>query len=1099
MTDKFHPLPIDGLLKMILQQYSKTGFIFGIPDELFFRPKPDDTFRMKRFGQLLESPVGVAAGPHTQLSQNIVAAWLTGARFIELKTIQTLDNLEISKPCIDMQDEGYNCEWSQELKVQQSFDQYLDAWILIHILKDYLKIGTPDETGFVFNISVGYNLEGILNANVQWFLDQMHDASAAISEKLDSIRNIYPKVDKLAISPQISDNVTLSTMHGCPPDEIEKIGDYLLSERKLHTAIKLNPTLLGKEPLTDIMEKTGFDTIVPDEAFEHDLKYDDALDIINNLQSLAKSQNLQFSLKLTNTLESKNHKHVFDANQDMMYMSGRALHPLSVNLAARLQKDYTGNLDISFSGGADAFNIVGLVKSGLAPVTVCTDLLKPGGYGRLAQYIEKLREVKVNRAHDFQQVAPFRGRGNQTIENQAYDTSFSNFLEDYAKQVISNPDYRKDGLKEPSIKTDKPLANFDCIHAPCEFTCPTGQDIPAYLHHVSQGNLEAAARVVTDTNPFPQSTGMVCDHLCQTKCTRINYDSPLLIREVKRMIAEKAPKESLQAKVDKKPGKNLKAAIIGAGPSGLSCAYFLRKAGFEVLIFESKPKPGGMVSGAIPAFRLPDNEFGLDVARITGMGIAVHYNTKIDRNTFDELKSENDFVYIAAGAQKSRPLPIEGINADGVRDPLQFLFDVKSGSTEFSGKQVVIIGGGNTAMDASRTAWRLVGENGKVTIAYRRKIMDMPADLGEIKAVMEEGVEIMEMVAPVKVNVKNGRIFSLTLRRMKTGPPDASGRARPVEIPGSDFQIPADTIIPAIGQDLAIDLPAEALQLNTRGNFETQIPGVFIGGDAMRGASTAINAIGDGRKAAQEIIHKAGVDFQTKSENSRPHLGFRQHILEKTKRVKGVAINETEPSKRRNFNLVQTPLTAEEAVTEAARCLKCDEVCSICTTVCPNMALATFEIDPFKTAVSKIKYRDGKTEITDDGVFELSQTYQIIHIADWCNQCGNCNTFCPTAGAPYLDKPHLYLDKNAWAAENDGFYLEGETLLGRIGKQEFSLQRKNGGYQFETPEIKINLDDRLKIEDYEITGDNSFEVDLQFAATMKIVLDGAQSLNIESF
>ncbi len=295
-------------------------------NEVFFNPNDNDPFRLKRYGQLLETPIGVAAGPHTQLAQNIAAAWLCGARYIELKTIQTLDELEVSKPCIDMQDEGYNCEWSQELKIQESFDQYLNAWILIHLLKH--KFGwRGEELGTIFNMSVGYNLTGILKDNVQWFFEKMTDCSFEKEIKINEIKDLYPEIENIHISDCISDNITLSTMHGCPPDEIEKIGKYLIEEKKLHTTIKLNPTLLGKEKLQNILKNSGFNTNVPDIAFDHDLKYQDAISIINNLQKSSADNNLHFGIKLTNTLECINHKNVFPSNEEMMYMSGRALHP----------------------------------------------------------------------------------------------------------------------------------------------------------------------------------------------------------------------------------------------------------------------------------------------------------------------------------------------------------------------------------------------------------------------------------------------------------------------------------------------------------------------------------------------------------------------------------------------------------------------------------------------------------------------------------------------------------------------------------------------------------------------------------------------------
>ena len=285
MTDHFAILPLSDLLKILLNQYENTKSILGISKTLFFKPDSNDSFRTSRFGSLLETPIGVAAGPQTQLAQNIVVSWLTGARFIELKTIQTLDELEISKPCIDMQDEGYNCEWSQELKITQSFDQYLNAWIIIHILKDKFGWANNNDLGTIFNMSVGYNYEGILKENVQWFFNKMADASEEMKVKIESVKSIYPNVINLDINPCISDNITLSTMHGCPADEIEKIGEYLITEKKLHTAIKLNPTLLGKERLMEIMQNSGFETDVPDIAFEHDLKYKDAINIIKNLLS----------------------------------------------------------------------------------------------------------------------------------------------------------------------------------------------------------------------------------------------------------------------------------------------------------------------------------------------------------------------------------------------------------------------------------------------------------------------------------------------------------------------------------------------------------------------------------------------------------------------------------------------------------------------------------------------------------------------------------------------------------------------------------------------------------------------------------------------
>ncbi len=439
MSDKLYPLSLNKLLSWILRE-EQHGKIFGYYRELIFTPSTDDPFKMERYGQTLETPIGVAAGPHTQLAQNIILAWLFGARYLELKTVQTLDEIEVTKPCIDMTDEGYNCEWSQELKIQQSFDEYLNAWIIIHILKDKFGWGEPKTPGFIFNMSVGYDLKGILNANVQEYFKLMNDCSSILNTKLEEISSIYPNIKNLNIPSQLSDNITLSTMHGCPPDEIEKIGKYLIEELKLHTAVKLNPTLLGSGKLRQILNKDlkFNDITVPDEAFEHDLKYDDAIALIKNLQKSALKKNVEFGLKLTNTLEVINSRHILPKKEATNYMSGRALHPISVNLAAQLQTDFNGELDISFSAGADAFNIDNILACNIKPVTTCTDVLKPGGYGRLKQYLNNIKNefetVKAENIDEF-----IQNIGGKTDIKQ----SGLHNLQKYSQEVTQNSDLSK--------------------------------------------------------------------------------------------------------------------------------------------------------------------------------------------------------------------------------------------------------------------------------------------------------------------------------------------------------------------------------------------------------------------------------------------------------------------------------------------------------------------------------------------------------------------------------------------------------------------------------------------------------------------------------
>ncbi len=424
-TDRFTPLDAATLLRWMRHDLPNKQ-LFGIGRGLFFMPEQGDPFRMERYGKVLETPLGVAAGPHTQLAQNILSAWLCGARYIELKTVQVLDELNVTKPCIDMADEGYNCEWSQELKLDQSFEEYLKAFVLLYVLRDMLNLPVETEPGkgpgFIFNMSAGYNLEGIRSPAVQRFLDRMENAEEGVKRIKAELAPLYPAIEKMPIPARLSDNLTVSTMHGCPPDEVESIGRYFITERKYNTTIKLNPTLLGPERLRDILNtQLGYGVRVPDEAFGHDLKYNDGVAIIRNLAAAAEAAGVAFGLKLTNTLETANEEQNLPRSEGMVYMSGRALHPISINLAERLQQEFDGALDIAFSAGADTFNVTDTLACGLRPITMSSDILKPGGYGRLHQYLGTLRnDMRKAGAHSLAELEKSRSplAGNPGFANR---------------------------------------------------------------------------------------------------------------------------------------------------------------------------------------------------------------------------------------------------------------------------------------------------------------------------------------------------------------------------------------------------------------------------------------------------------------------------------------------------------------------------------------------------------------------------------------------------------------------------------------------------------------------------------------------------------
>lgn len=1037
-ADHMYCMDAEHLLRWILHDL-KHGSALGIVKQLFFTPGQNDAFRMTRYGVELETPVGVAAGPHTQLAQNILAAWLTGARYIELKTVQVLDELNVTKPCIDMRDEGYNCEWSQELKLEQSYNEYLKAWVLLHVLHDAL--GFPGTPGFIFNMSAGYDLKGIQSPTVQRFFDRMADCREDVAALKAKLAPVYPPITTLDIPGRMSDSLTISCMHGCPPDEVERIALYFIEERRLHTTLKLNPTLLGQEDVRGILnDKLGYATQVPDIAFGHDLVYPDAVAILKNCLAAAQKSGVSFGIKLTNTLETSNTHQNLPKNEGMVYMSGRALHPVSVHLAARLQKDFAGTLDISFSAGTDAFNIADVLACGLAPVTVCSDLLKPGGYGRLSQYMPMLTlRMRACGASSLTELVLAGGQGSADNKNTDVAAARVCNLEKYAAQTVA-PGNRYAAMPcPPSIKTRRPLARFDCAAAPCMLHCPTEQHIPAYLERVAHGDNQGAWRIIMDTNPFPNVQGQVCNHKCQSRCTRVNYDAPLLIRDIKRHAAEACAHLRLAP-----PAPNgQKVAIVGAGPSGLTCAHFLALAGCRVTVFETKDRAGGMAADAIPAFRLSPEGLKRDVDNILALGVELRSGVKVDDALFATLEREHDAVYVAVGAQKSLPLGIPGEDSPGVLDQLQFLSAVRQGKNPGTGRRVLVVGGGNSAMDVARTALRLGSE---VTLVYRRTCAQMPCDRQELEEALEEGVKLVELARPERVVVENGTVTGLEVCPMKLEcPPCGNGDQRPRPVPcGEPHRVlPTDSIIVSIGQraeDGLSSLPSRPQELAVQAPAQWR-RNILTGGDAARGAATLIEAIGDGRRAAEAILQRLGLPVPDHApphnhgdQRPRDAEALRALRVKQARRNYGPGTPMLPPDQRINFDLYVRTLDLPSAKAEAGRCLQCDLYCGICVTVCPNRANVALDTAPRGYSVQEALREGESVRVVTLAQGEISQPSQIVNIGDFCNECGNCAAFCPTAGAPYRDKPRLHLSRASFDAARDGYYLAEPGLM--LGKQD---------------------------------------------------------------
>jgi putative selenate reductase len=498
----------------------------------------------------------------------------------------------------------------------------------------------------------------------------------------------------------------------------------------------------------------------------------------------------------------------------------------------------------------------------------------------------------------------------------------------------------------------------------------------------------------------------------------------------------------------------------------MALGQVLAEAGLEVDMFEAHPYAGGMVGGAIPAYRLPHETFDRDLARLGELGVKIHYNTTAGRDIHLSALREEGYRHIAimTGAQLGKKLGLEGEQCEGVMDALYFLRNAKEGRPVPTGKRIGIIGAGDTAMDCARTAWRQA--DGDVSIIYRRTIDQMPADREEIALLQEEGIGIEELAKPVRLLIEDGHLAGIVCRRMEyRGERDASGRKVPFEVPGSDFEIPLDTLILAISQHAVLDFFAEeAIETNRWGyivadpvTFETSMPGVYAGGDVVNdGPSSIVEAVADAKAIARAILGRA--NEPTPDLNAHDIVDL---VARRARRQWREPAPHTPVESRRNFDEVMLGFDDQQAMTEAARCLDCDHYCSICVGVCPNLALQTWRCEPVELNLPVLQAKSGRIRVTGQTAWRVAQAFQIAVLTDFCNECGNCTTFCPTAGEPYRDKPRLYLDRAEFEAQSDNaFMVSGQDVWVMEARWAGETHRieVNGSLQYSTPRIKATLE-----------------------------------------
>lgn len=514
MTPALSPWSLRAMLGRVAQEWETRHRIFDLPSGKIHHTDPTADLSATIGGHAVATPVGPAAGPHTQLAHNIVLGWLAGARVFELKTVQVRDDLEIPRPCIEVEGVGYNVEWSQELRIAQSLEEYVKAWMALTILGAWEPLrpvlGSPGP--HVFDMSVGYDLAGIGSPAMAGFITGLLDATPVIDRLRSEIPEPFAAWREAPILPskggpgargvgrgsherafpsRIVGGVTLSTFHGCPPDEIEAICRHLMTEYGLDVVVKLNPTLLGLDAVGGILHRLGHDTVVLDsDAFAADLQYDRALEMIHSLRGFAVTQGRTVGIKLSNTLVVRNTRGRLPG--DTMYLSGKPLHAIAVTLLERLVGDLDGLLGlgpepgpvpVSFSAGIDRDNVTAAVSLGMAPVTMCTALLKPGGYGNLSGMLNVLaRDMHESGCATVSDLVRLR-------HEAARRSGYRDAVAAYAAALGGEEGVRRYGVaaSTPRLRqVDRDLETWDCVSCNlCVTVCPND----AMLHLATPTNI----------------------------------------------------------------------------------------------------------------------------------------------------------------------------------------------------------------------------------------------------------------------------------------------------------------------------------------------------------------------------------------------------------------------------------------------------------------------------------------------------------------------------------------------------------------------------------------------------------------------------------
>ena len=528
----------------------------------------------------------------------------------------------------------------------------------------------------------------------------------------------------------------------------------------------------------------------------------------------------------------------------------------------------------------------------------------------------------------------------EELGNEIKNTSLCGLGQSAPNPVLSTIRYFRHEYESHIV--DKRCPAVVCkliISSPCQHVCPIETDVPAYVTLIGQGKFSEALELIRLTNPLPAVCGRVCHHPCESKCRRGDLDESISIRTLKRVAADFAAREEATGKysinISQISGKGKKVAIIGGGPAGLTAAHYLALSDFSPVIFEAQRVAGGMLVLGIPEYRLPRGTLNHEIAAIEKMGVQLHLNTPVGKDLpFDRIRMDYEAVFVATGAHIDLKMGIPGEDAEGVYESLSFLRRINLGEEVPLGKRVAVVGGGNTAIDATRVALRMGAE---VSILYRRTRKEMPADEMEIEEAINEGADLQTLVAPVRIMTSGGRMTKVQCIRMELGEPDSSGRRRPVPIEGSEFELEFDNLIVAVSgkPDLSFLEEGHGLSISKWNSIDvhpftqmTNVEGVFAGGDVVTGPWMVIDAIGAGKRAAahmelflngEEVLPQYSVTIP----NTDPVEAI--ELTDEDMHLTRPGMPTTEVEKRlRDFAEVELGYTREMAMKEARRCLRCD-------------------------------------------------------------------------------------------------------------------------------------------------------------------------------